>query len=81
MKQNPCRQHSRFKKDQAKDLGLTFDSKLDWKQHILMKRKQMDQKIKDLYWLIGKKSIDNKPQIYKAVSKTNIDLKKVVFWF
>jgi hypothetical protein len=42
-------------KDQARFLELTFDSKLNWRHHIVKKRKQMDQKTKELYWLIGKK--------------------------
>jgi hypothetical protein len=57
-------------KEQVKYLGLTFDYKLNWRQHIIRKRKQMDQKIKELNWLIGKKShlsIDNKLLLYKTV--------------
>ncbi|PNF20167.1 hypothetical protein B7P43_G18353 [Cryptotermes secundus] len=66
-------------KDQAKrSLGLTFHSKLNWK-HVLTKRKQMVQKIKH-HWLIGKKSIDNKLQIHKAVSKTNYRSHRKCTW-
>jgi hypothetical protein len=39
-------------KEQAKNLGLTFDRKLNWRQHIIKKRKQVDKKTKDLNWLI-----------------------------
>jgi hypothetical protein len=59
-------------KEQVKFLGLTFDCKLNWRQYIIKKRKQMDHKTKKLNWLIGKKSylsIDNKSLIYKTVIK------------
>jgi hypothetical protein len=59
-------------KDEVTYLGLTLDSKLNWRQHIIKKRKQMDQKIKELNWLIGKTSylsFDNKLLIYKTVIK------------
>jgi hypothetical protein len=49
-------------KEQAKYLGLTLDSKLTWKPHLLTKRKQLELKLKELYWLLGKKSfltVDN----------------------
>jgi hypothetical protein len=60
-------------KEQVKYLGLTFDYKLNWRQHIIKERKQMDQKIEELNWLIGKKShlsIDNKLLLYKTVMKS-----------
>jgi hypothetical protein len=41
-------------KDQVKYLGLNFDCKLNWRQHITKKRKQMDQKTKELNWHTGK---------------------------
>jgi hypothetical protein len=40
----------------AKYLGLHLDSRLKWAQHLAKKRKQVDLKIKDLYWVIGRKS-------------------------
>jgi hypothetical protein len=45
---------------------------MNWRQHIIKKRKQMDQKTKELNWLIGKRpylSIENKLLIYKTVIK------------
>ncbi|CAH1973706.1 unnamed protein product [Acanthoscelides obtectus] len=49
-----------------------MDDKLNWKQHLSKKRKQMDLKSKELNWLIGRKSklsIENKLLIYKAIIK------------
>jgi hypothetical protein len=40
----------------AKYLGLHLDSRLTWTQHLAKKRKQIDLKVKDLYWVIGRKS-------------------------
>jgi hypothetical protein len=56
----------------VKYLGLHFDCRLNWKEHIARKRKQIDLKTKEINWLIGKKSrlsIENKLLIYKAVIK------------
>ena len=55
-----------------KYLGLHFDWRLNWKEHIDRNRKQIDLKTKDINWLIGKKShlsIENKSLIYNAVIK------------
>jgi len=40
----------------VKYLGLHFDRKLTWKEHIAMKRKQLDHKTSDIKWLIRKNS-------------------------
>jgi hypothetical protein len=51
--------------------GLHFDRRLNWKEHIARKRKQINLKTKEINWLIGKKSclsIENK-LLYKAVIK------------
>jgi hypothetical protein len=49
---------------------MTIDSKLTWKQHIAKKRKQVNITIKQLNWLLGRKSnltIENKLLIYKTI--------------
>jgi hypothetical protein len=51
-------------------LGMTIDSKLTWKQNIAKKRKQVNITIKQLNWLLGRKSnlaIKNKLLIYKTI--------------
>ena len=56
----------------VKYLGLHFDCRLNWKEHIARKRNQTDLKTKQINWLIGKKSplsTENKLLIYKAVIK------------
>jgi hypothetical protein len=40
----------------VKYLGLHFDCRLNWKEHIARKRKQIDLKTKEIDWLIGRKS-------------------------
>ena len=47
-----------------------MDNKLNWKDHIIKKRKQMDLRHKELYWLLGRKShvsVDNKFLLYKSI--------------
>ena len=54
----------------VKYLGLHLDTKLNWKDHIIKKRKQMDIRYKELYWLLGRKSnlsIENKLLLYKSI--------------
>jgi len=41
--------------ENVKYLGLNFDRKLIWKEHIAIKRKQFDEKTRAIKWLIGKK--------------------------
>jgi len=54
-------------------LGLHMDTKLTWREHIIKKRKQIDHKFKQLYWLLGRKSLlslENKVLVYKVAIKT-----------
>lgn len=56
----------------AKYLGMTLDTKLHWKEHVKIKRKQLDLKYKELYWLIGRRStlsIYNKTLVYNQILK------------
>jgi hypothetical protein len=40
----------------AKYLGIRFDRRLTWKDHVLTKRKQLDHKTRDIKWRIGRHS-------------------------
>ncbi|KMQ83660.1 reverse transcriptase [Lasius niger] len=58
--------------NKAKYLGMTLDAKLHWKEHVKIKRKELDLKYSKLYWLIGRYStlsIYNKTLIYNQVLK------------
>jgi hypothetical protein len=59
--------------ESVKYTGLQFDRRLTWKDHIAKNRKQFNLKIKEINWLIKKKSylsIENKVRIYKAIIKS-----------
>jgi hypothetical protein len=46
--------------------------KLTWKNHIKARRCQLELKLKNVYWLMNKKSelsVENKLTIYKAILK------------
>lgn len=54
----------------AKYLGFHLDTRLTWKEHIKKKRKQVELKIKEIYWLMGRKSklsLENKILLYKTI--------------
>ena len=53
-------------------LGQHMDAKITWREHIIKKRKQIDFKFKQLYWLLGRKSplsLENKVLVYKVAIK------------
>jgi hypothetical protein len=55
---------------EIKYLGMNVDSKLTWKQHIAKKRKQINITIRQLNWLLDRKSnlaTENKLLIYKTI--------------
>ena len=37
-------------------LSIHLDRRLTWRKHITTKRKQLDLKLRNLYWIIGRKS-------------------------
>lgn len=56
----------------AKYLDLHFDGGLTWKIHTTKKRKQMDMKVKKMYWFLDKKSclsLENDLLLCKAINK------------
>lgn len=56
----------------AKYLGMTLDSKLKWKEHIKIKKNELNIKFRKMYWLLGRHSeleIHNKLLLYKQILK------------
>jgi hypothetical protein len=59
-------------KQEVKCRGLYLDKKLTWQTHIKAKRRRLELKVRNMNWLINKKSqlsLENKITIYKAIIK------------
>jgi hypothetical protein len=59
-------------KQEVKYLGLQLDQKLTWQTHIKAKRRQLELKVRNMNWLINRKSqlsLENKITVYKALIK------------
>ena len=59
-------------------LGLHFDCKLNWKEHIAKKMKQIDIKAKEIKWLIGRNSnlsLENKFSSPQSSDQTHLDIR------
>jgi len=58
--------------DTVKYLGIHFDKRLTWKDHVQTKRKKLGHKTREIKWIIGRHSplsLENKIIIYKTVLK------------
>ena len=56
----------------AKYLGMTLDAKLKWKEHVVMKKQELNIKFRKFYWLLGRnteRSVKNKILIYRQILK------------
>jgi len=56
----------------VKYLGIHLDRRRTWRKHITTKRKQLDLKLRNLYWITGCKSqlsLENKLLVYKVILK------------
>jgi len=59
--------------DEVKYLGIHLYRRFTWRKHITTKRKQLDLKVRNLYWINGRKSqisLEDKLIVYKVILKT-----------
>jgi hypothetical protein len=60
-------------KNEVKYLSLIFDQKLTLRPHVTAKKTQINLKLRQMNWLIGRKSkltTENKQLLYKAIIKS-----------
>jgi hypothetical protein len=58
--------------DEVKYLGIHLNRRLTCRKHITAKRKQLELRLRNLYWILGRQSqltLNNKILVYKAISK------------
>ena len=58
--------------EEVKYLGIHLNLNLTWHKNLSTKRKQLDLKLRKLYWIIGRKSqlsLENKLLVNKAILK------------
>jgi hypothetical protein len=58
--------------EEVKYLSIHLDRRLTWRKYITTKRKQLVLKLRNLYWIIGRKSqlsLENKLLVYKVILK------------
>jgi hypothetical protein len=63
-------------------LGVHLDSRLNWREHIRIKKLQIKEKVRELYWLIGPRSVlnlESKRLLYLSIIKP-IWLYGAVLW-
>ena len=56
----------------AKYLGMHLDTRLNWKHHVRLKKIQIKEKMRKLYWLVGRHSeldLTNKRLLYVSIVK------------
>jgi hypothetical protein len=57
---------------EVKYLGLYLDQKLTWQKHVKTKRQKLNLKLREMTWLLGRKSklsMENKLLLYKCIMK------------
>jgi hypothetical protein len=57
-------------KNEVKDMDVHLDRKLAYAKHIKTKRQELNQKVKQMHWLLGRSTLSvGSTLLYKAVFK------------